>query len=55
MDDGFSLSQLVENVFVQESYAEGEGAGWNYIANGVWHCTDNGAVAHCDVVSSHIW
>jgi hypothetical protein len=22
MDDGFSLSQLVENVFVQESYAE---------------------------------
>ena len=23
MDNGFSLSQLVENVFVQESYAEG--------------------------------
>jgi len=25
MDDGFSLTQLVENVFVQESYAENSG------------------------------
>lgn len=31
MDDGFSLTQLVENVFVQESYAED----FQYIMN-VW-------------------
>jgi hypothetical protein len=44
MNNGFSLSQLVENVFVQESYAE-DGGDYGYImpcpTNPIWDICEN--------------